>query len=274
MLRGLRAAVGAGAGERVNARAQANSNTPEPEIRAMKESDQQTANPPRAGRHCKADAWRWCLIALLLPVLVVTGCATPGSGSRPPKRGEGLREYQHLVLGLRKAVTASRQSLETLAATGQGNAAATYARFDASLHRLEVVSIKARARAEAMEQRGEAYFEEWAEEMSGSADAASRRAAKARFAELHRHFEAILGDSRQVRQEFRPFLDGVRRMRTSLGPKPEFEAIAKAGPDFAQLVAAGRQAAGKMDQLSKTLKTAEAAVMAGALPPMKSGGKS
>ena len=218
-------------------------------------------------------AWRWCLI-VLLPILVVTGCATSGSGSRPPKRGEGLREYQQLVSGLLKAVTASRQSLETLSTTTLGNAAATYARFDSSLQRLEVVSIKARARAEAMEQRGEAYFEEWAEEISGSDAEASRRTAKERFAELHQHFEAILKDSHQVRQEFRPFLDGVRRLRTSLGPKPDFGAIEMAKPDFAQLASAGRSAEGKMDQLLSTLKAAEAAVMAGPMPSTKSGGKS
>lgn len=217
---------------------------------------------------------RLASLALIIAVCFAAGCATSGSGSRPPQRGEGLREYQQLVAVLRQAVTASRQSVATLAAVTQGRATTAFAQFDTSLQRLEVVSIKARARADAMEQRGEAYFEEWAEEISGAADEASRRAAKARFAELHQHFEAILNDSRQVRQAFRPFLEGVRRLRTTLGPGPQLEAIAPVKPMCAQIVSDGQQAGVKLDQLLKTLKSAEAAVMSGPTPLLKQGGKS
>jgi hypothetical protein len=239
----------------------------------MPSASHRPADEPDHEEIARGACSRLASLALIIAVCFAAGCATSGSGSRPPQRGEGLREYQQLVAGLHQAVTASRKSVETLAAATQGRATTAFAQFDTSLQRLEVVSIKARARADAMEQRGEAYFEEWAEEISGAADEASRRAAKARFAELHQHFEAILNDSRQVRQAFRPYLEGLRRLRTTLGPKPTFATIETAKPEFAPLVSGGRQAEEKMEQLLKTLKTAEAAVMAGPMPPMKSGGK-
>ena len=212
-------------------------------------------------------------LALSFAALLAAGCATPGTVSNPARPGDGLRAYQRLVLDLRKDATLTRKAVEALGAATQQNSGTTYARFAVSLQRLEVISIKARARVEAMEKRGEAYFEEWTEEISGTAGEEARRAAKERFAELHRHFEAILNDTAQVRQKFRPYLERLRELRTKLGPKPMFAAIESGKPDYAQFASAGRQAEESMSQLLKTLKAAEAAVMAGPTPLPKPGGK-
>jgi hypothetical protein len=205
--------------------------------------------------------------------LLAAGCATPGTGSSTARPGDGLREYQRLVLDLRKDATLTRQAVEVLGASTLKNFPAAYARFDKSLQRLEVGSIKARARVAAMEKRGEAYFEGWREEISGSADQASRRAAEERFAELHGHFETVLKDAGALRQDFRPFLEGVRQLRTTLGPAPQFVAMVQEVPKCQRIAADGRQVDVALDQLLKTLKTAEAAVMAGPLPSINPGDK-
>ncbi len=211
---------------------------------------------------------------LLAILFGADGCATSGSATRAPRPGDGLREYQRLVQELGKDVTQTRQAAEALMAATPKKSDAAFARFQESLHRLEVFSFKARARADAMEKRGEAYFEEWAEEIAGSKDEAARRAARQRFAELHTHFETILSDGRLVRQEFRRFLDDGRRLRTKLGAKPAAESIAQANPTLAQIVTEGRQAETAMGQLLNSLKAAEGAVMSVPAPIAKSGGKS
>jgi len=210
-------------------------------------------------------AWPWWLTAVVT-VLFATGCTTSKSSAVPTRPGDGLREYQRLVRDLSKDVRMARQPVEALASVSQKNSGAAYARFDAALQRLEVDSIKARARVEAMEKRGEAYFAEWAEEISGTANETPRLVAQERFAELHGHFEAVLKDTEHVRQAFRPFLEGLRGSRTKLGQKPTYAAIETAKPEFAQLASAGRQAEESLDQLSKTLKAAAAALMSGPLP--------
>lgn len=217
--------------------------------------------------------WPWLVLALSLPVLLAVGCATSGAGSHAARPGDGLREYQKLVSGLRKAVAGCVQSTESLANATSKSAAAAHARFNESAQRLEVVSVSARARGDAMEKRGEAYFEEWAEEIAGSGDEASRRAAKVRFAELHQHFDGILKESRQVRQDFRRFLDGLRDARVKFGSGPVPAALEKWQPMLAQVVSDGRGAEVAMDQLLNTLKAAEIAVMSGPTPSAKSGGK-
>lgn len=222
------------------------------------------SDPARRG------AWPWCLTALVVTVLFATGCTTSKSSAVPARPGDGLREYQRLVLDLRKDVRKARQTVEALASASQKSSGAAYARFDDALQRLEVVSIKARARVEAMEKRGDAYFEEWAEEISNTSN---DRVAKERFAELRGHFEAILKDTGRVRQELRPFLEGLRGLRGRLGQKPAVAAIETAKPDFAQLASAGRQAEESMNQLMNTLKAAEAALKSGPLPAVESKGK-
>jgi hypothetical protein len=214
--------------------------------------------------------WPWCLTVLVTTVLFATGCTTSKSSAVTMRPGDGLREYQRLVRELRKDVRRTRQTVEALASASQNNSGAAYARFDGSLQRLEVDSITARARVDAMEKRGEAYFKEWAEEISGTANKAAHRVAQERFAELHGHFEAILKDTKHVGQAFRPFLEGLRESRTKLGPKSSFAAIEMSKPDFAQLASVGRQAEESLDQLSKTLKAAAAEVMSGPLPPSES----
>lgn len=103
--------------------------------------------------------WWWLVLGLSLPVLLVAGCVTTGAGSRAVRPGDGLREYQKLVSDLRKAVAGCVQSAENLANATRNNAAAAHARFNESAQRLEVVSVSARARVDAMEKRGKAYFE-------------------------------------------------------------------------------------------------------------------
>jgi hypothetical protein len=217
--------------------------------------------------------WPWLALALSLPVLILAGCATTGAGSRPARPGDGLREYQKLVSDLRKAVVDCVQSSEKLASAAGNKAAAAQARFNDSAQRLEVVSVSARAHADAMEKRGEAYFEEWAEEIAGSGDEAARRAAKVRFAELRQHFDGILKDSRQVRQSFRQFLDGLREARARFGSRSVPVATEKWQPTPAQIAADGRHAEVAMDHLLSTLKAAEIAVRSGPVPPAKPGGK-
>jgi hypothetical protein len=220
-----------------------------------------------ASRPSRRRAWPWWLTTLVVTVWFAAGCTTSKSSTVPARPGDGLREYQRLVRNLHQDVRRTSQPLTALAAASPKNPGAAYARFDGSLQRLEVDSITARARVDAMEKRGEAYFKEWAEEISGPASEATHRPAQERFAELHAHFEAILKDTGRVRQAFGPFLEGARGLRTKLGPKPTLGGIELARPDFAQLASAGRQAEESLDQLSKTLQAAAADVMSAPLPP-------
>jgi uncharacterized protein YerC len=182
-------------------------------------------------------------------------------------------EYRSIVADLQKAVATSRQSAQALAAAPQNKSVVAYRNFNDTVQRLEVGSLKARARAAAMEKRGEAYFEEWAEEIGSSPDQASNQTARERFAQLHQHFDTILDDSRQVRQVFRRFLDGLRGVNASLGEHPTTSAVEMAKPALNKVDSDGREAETSLQHLLATLDKAQNAMRIGALPGAKSGGK-
>ena len=214
----------------------------------------------------------WGAILLAAIALLAAGCAAPDSKLQTARPGAGLKEYQQVLLDLRKVVTASRQSVEQLSAATPNHIRSAGARFDESLHRLEVVSLKARARADAIEKRGAAYFEEWAEEISNSADGSSRRTAQERFAELRQHFDGILEDSQRMRQAFRRFLEGARALRVPLGQNPIPADIENARPELSRVAADGYLAEEAINQLLKKLNATEAAVVSRPLPPAQPGG--
>lgn len=233
----------------------------------MRPSQATTARASMVGLRSKAIA----LLALAVTLCFTTGCVTAKPDSRAPRRGEGVREYERLVSGWRKAVTNSRRAVEALAVEPLIDSTTTATRFDHALQRLEVDSIQARARADALEKRGEAYFDEWAEEISSAGDGASQQAAQARFAELHEHFQRILQQSQQLRQDFRKFLEELRGLRTELGPKPAPTAVLHLQEKLTVMAAHGREVEAVADRLITTLKAAEKAVMAGPAPRPKTG---
>ena len=212
--------------------------------------------------------WLSPLLTLSSAILLLAGCETPGTGSSAARPGDGIREYRRLAAGLRKVVTSCVESAEALTKAPDAKAAAAHVRFDESVHRLEVASVGARARVEAMEKRGEAYFEEWAEEHScvGAAD-------NARIAELRQHFELVLGDTRQVRPEFRQFIDGLRGLRAKLGQSPTPATIESVKAALLENATKGHQVEAALDRLVQTLNVAESAVMSAAKQTTSNGGK-
>jgi hypothetical protein len=79
------------------------------------------------------------------------------------------------------------------------------ARFDHAFNRLEVTSVKARARAQAIIARGQAYFDEWKEHLAGVTNQPAARAETERYARLFEHFDHVRQRSSEVRAAFRPF---------------------------------------------------------------------
>ena len=199
-------------------------------------------------------------------LVAVAGCATTETDSALPRPGDGVREYQQHVSDFRATLAESVQAVEKLAASSEKSSSSAYARVQSTAQQLEVVSIKARARAEALEVRGEEYFHEWREEACASGDERARREARARFDGLRGHFASVQQDSRRVREDSRKFFENLRRWRAKLGAAPDPAVIESARAEFSPAATAGKAALAAVDRLSQTLKAAELAVMKAAQP--------
>ena len=201
-----------------------------------------------------------------IALLVVAGCATMNSDSDLPRPGDGVREYRRHVADFRSALAECVRAVEKLATSTEKSSASAHARVQSSAQWLEIVSIKARARADALEARGEEYFSEWVEEACASTDEASRAATRARFEGLRAQFASVRTDSREVRESSRRFFGYLRQWRAMLGSAPPAAGLEKARTEFAPAAAAGRAALESVNQLLETLATAEATVMEATKP--------
>ena len=199
-----------------------------------------------------------------LLALLVIGCASSPSKSNAPTRGAGLRDYRQVVCDIQKATVASRHSLDALTTASSATGPAALNGFEESLHELEVASVMARAKADAMEKRGAAYFEEWE---TGLTNNTSDQAAKERLTELRGHFETILQGSKQVRQDFRQYLDGLRQLRHALSGDVKKTNLDEARPAVSKSIEEGQKAEHSMDELLVKVDAALAAVMTGPAPP-------
>jgi len=202
-------------------------------------------------------------LTVLLVCLFTSGCTGPSETSSKvpiPKPGSGIAEYREIA---RQAHTAVARTLNYLEGLERPKATATQpVAFDRALEDLELTSIKARARAEAIIARGQKYFDEWQEQMG-----TNHPAAQADYNRLFAHFTLVRERSAEVRAFFRPFMAGLRQFRATLDPldpvKPDDPAGTRppANPapvDIKTVTAGGRRVLKTLESVSAALNDAEA----------------
>lgn len=192
------------------------------------------------------------------------GCKTPSGASSAPKPGSGIAEYREVVRLAHKSVAATVTSLEGLAVPTAQTAVspAALGRFDKAFHQLELTSVKARARAEAIIARGQVYFDEWKGNLTSNTNQATARAETERFDRLFEHFGRVRQRSGEVREEFRPFMAKLREFRATL----DRSSGAVSNPAFQNqldgLTGSGRRVLQSLASVSTALDQAEAEVRA------------
>ena len=178
--------------------------------------------------------------------MIGVGCANNGSTPRP---GSRLAEYRKIIVEVQQAAAVNNHALTSVAHASDGEVARSVERFDRALEKFEVISIRARAKADAMEARGAAYFEEWQHKISASTNEVARGQEQARETELRQHFDRILAASRQARETFRSYLGGLRDLRTSIVKDPTLEKIRAAEGKITGI----RDGASRLDRAFATL---------------------
>lgn len=208
--------------------------------------------------------WAVGLALLLALGVFIGGCAAPSSTSSAPKPGHGIAEYRQVVRGAHASVAATVKSLEGLAVSPTQTSVppAALGRFDKSFNQLEVTSVKARARAEAIIARGQAYFDEWKANLASITNQAVAQAETKRFDRLFEHFGRVRQRSGEVREEFRPFMARLREFRASLDRDTTAVSSPSSQKQLAGLTDSGRRVLQALDSVSAALDQAEAEVHA------------
>ena len=190
--------------------------------------------------------------------LLIAGCASQPRTASQPKPGSGIAEYREITREAHKAVADTVTSLEALARPNlKSSVHPALAGFDRAMHQLELTSVKTRARAEAIIARGQAYFDEWTQQMNIVTNQAAAQADAERYARLYAHFERIREKSGEVRTEFRPFMAELREFRATLDRPPDLSGKPPSVGNFGGLTQRGRRVLGALEAVSRALDDAE-----------------
>jgi hypothetical protein len=173
--------------------------------------------------------------AALGSLLVAVGCAsTDTKASAPPPR-DGIAEYRQVVEEAKKLIQGSLSSLAAVSAQSNRCAPDVLSAFSAATQRLQVESIPLRERAQAMQARGDAYFQEWDENLARVKDPELRAIAQREHPRLEESFHRIKAISQEAREAFGPFQASLRKVRNALEADP---ASVSAGPTRDQIASA------------------------------------
>jgi hypothetical protein len=198
-------------------------------------------------------------LGILTLSLLLPGCAGPSETNSQPKPGSGIAEYRQIAREAHRSVAATVESLEALTRprTDDSKPHPELARFDRALHDLELTSVKTRSRAEAIIARGEAYFDEWKENLSATTNQSAARAESQRYSRLLGHFARVRDRSGEVRTEFRPFMAKLREFRATLDQSPNTAGSESSRATMGLLTASGRRVLEALNAVTKTLDEAE-----------------
>jgi hypothetical protein len=158
-------------------------------------------------------------------VTALIGCATTGTAPKVPTPRADFIEYRHIVGQAMSQVDTTLRALDEVSVQAHRDPRAAYAAFAKAVHRIEVDSIKVRARTHAMRARGDAYLEHWQAYLGAVHNEQIRKLAEEHRPELKRSFEQAQLASHQVREGFRPFLSDLQKLR----------AVLEAGPTLARI---------------------------------------
>jgi hypothetical protein len=153
-------------------------------------------------------AWLWA-----------AGCASQRN-STAPRPGSGIAEFRSLATGADQAIRRALDSLATVEAQSNQCSPAVLSSFSNEVQRLQVESVQVRARAQAIQARGDAYFERWHDNMAHVSDPKIRALAESRRPLLQQSFQQIKALSQEAREAFVPFLSGLRQLRNGLEKDP------------------------------------------------------
>ena len=170
--------------------------------------------------------WRWLPAVAVAAVLI--GCASPDTASKEPTPRDDFQEYRQLVVEATGLVDTTMRAVDEMSAQANRDPRSAYQAFAKAVHRLEVDSIKVRARTHAMRARGDAYFEHWEKYLAGVNNEQVRQLAEQHRPELKQSFEQAQQASHQVREGFRPFLSDMQKLRAVLETDPSLAHIAAA----------------------------------------------
>jgi hypothetical protein len=203
-------------------------------------------------------------VSLFLPLALLVGCASKDAANKTPPPGSGIAEYRRIADDALKGLGAALAALDKVSAQTSNTPPKVVDAFSEAVERLEVESITIRARGQAMQARGDAYFQQWHENLARIKDPAIRELARQHKPELEKCFANIKQYSLQAREAFNPFLAGLRKLRVTLETNPNALQAQSTREMIQSLKENGLQVQHAINSVKQELKNARLLITPGA----------
>jgi hypothetical protein len=157
---------------------------------------------------------------LTIAVITLAGCATQDEARQEPRPGDGIKEYRQIVQESLKAIGEAASALDRVSAHTNSCPPRLITAFSREVLDLQAESIRVRSRSQAIQARGQAYFDNWQETLDRVKDPRVRALAQEHRPQLQECFARIKGRAGQAGDAFKPFLSGLRKLQNSLESDP------------------------------------------------------
>jgi hypothetical protein len=188
----------------------------------------------------------------------VSGCGSTAGYKRADKTGAGIAEFREEILNASTAVNQTVKALDEVAATADTNPRKAFEAYSKSVANLETAAVKARKRAQDMQQQGQAYFKQWEQQMEQVQNPEIRALAAQQKAKLQATFNDIRKYSEPLKAQFDPWMSDLKDLRTFLSNDLSISGVESAKSLFARTQAEGIEVQKSMDGLVAELNTVAA----------------
>ncbi len=202
--------------------------------------------------------------------LLAAGCATSRGYKQADKTGEAINTVRNDVVNMKTAVDGSLKALDGLIAAASTDPRKPYEAFAKSVDKVEAAGNTAKKDADAMRERGKAYFDQWEAQLASVKSEEIRNLAQQRKATLQETFGKIKDTAQDTKDAFPLFLSDLKDLRTALSEDLTPQGIDAAKDIFLKTKNSGAELQKSLDKLIVEMNSVVAAITAAKPPPKQS----
>jgi hypothetical protein len=195
----------------------------------------------------------------LAAAVLLAGCATSGY-QQADKTGAGIAEFRDEIVKGKAAVDATMKSLSDVAATANTDPRKAFEQYSKDVANLESTAARIRKSAQDMKDQGQAYFDQWEQQMAQVNNPEIRSLAEERKAKLKETFESIKQYTEPLKAQFDPWMSDLKDLQLYLSNDLTIAGVEAAKGLFVKTQNGGLEVQKSMDGLVAELNTIAATI--------------
>jgi hypothetical protein len=176
------------------------------------------------------------------------------------KVGASIAKFRDDIVDIKKAVDATMVSLDQIVVTAPVDPRKAFKEFDKNVPKIDSAAKTAKKHSEDMKAKGQAYFQQWAQEMTNVNSAEIRQLAEERKAKLQTSFDNIKNTTEPAREQFVAWLDHLKDLQKFLSQDITLSGVEAAKEPIAKAKTEGLAVQQSLEKVISELNTVVATI--------------